>query len=55
MGEMINYTKFWSENLKRRDHSENLVVEGKTILKWILGKLRWEVADVGDQSRSSNP
>jgi hypothetical protein len=32
------HTKFWPENLKRRDHSEDLVVDGKIILEWILEK-----------------
>jgi hypothetical protein len=31
-------TEFRSENLKGRDHSENLGVGGRIILKWILGK-----------------
>jgi len=31
------HTKFWSENLKVRDHSKDLGVGGK-ILEWILGK-----------------
>jgi hypothetical protein len=31
--------KFWLESLKGRDHSENLSVAGRIILKWILGKL----------------
>jgi hypothetical protein len=30
--------KFWLESLKGRDHSEDLDVDGKIILKWILGK-----------------
>jgi hypothetical protein len=30
------YTKFWLENLKGRDHSEGLGVDGRTILEWIL-------------------
>jgi hypothetical protein len=30
--------KFWSENLKGRDHSEDLGVDEKIILEWILGK-----------------
>jgi hypothetical protein len=25
-------------NLKRRDNSEDLAVDGRTVLKWILGK-----------------
>jgi len=32
------HTKFWPENLKGRDHAEDLDVNGKIILKWILGK-----------------
>jgi hypothetical protein len=32
------YTAFWSENLKWRDHLEDLGVDGKIILEWILGK-----------------
>jgi hypothetical protein len=38
---MINMkinTIFWLENLKGRDFAEELVVDGKIILKWILGK-----------------
>jgi hypothetical protein len=31
-------TKFWSENLKGRDQSEELGVDGRIILKQILGK-----------------
>jgi hypothetical protein len=31
-------TKFYSEILKRRDHSVNVGVNGKIILGWILGK-----------------
>jgi hypothetical protein len=37
-GETINYTKFLSENLKGRNHLEDVGVTGKTILKWILKK-----------------
>jgi hypothetical protein len=32
------HTKFWSESLEGRDHLEDLVIDGKLILKWILGK-----------------
>jgi hypothetical protein len=31
------YIKFWSDNLKGRDHSEDLGVHGKIILKRTLG------------------
>jgi len=33
MGAMRNTYKIWSENLKVRDHSEDLDVDGKIILK----------------------
>jgi hypothetical protein len=29
---------FWLENMKGRDNSENLNVDGSLILEWILGK-----------------
>jgi hypothetical protein len=32
------YTKLWLENLKGKDHSNDLGVDGKIILQWILGK-----------------
>jgi len=32
------HTKFWSENLKGRDLSENLGLDWKIILEWILDK-----------------
>jgi hypothetical protein len=32
------HTRFWLENLKGRDHSEDLGIDGKIILEWILGK-----------------
>jgi hypothetical protein len=32
------HTIIWLENLKGRDHSEDLGVDGKIILEWILGE-----------------
>jgi hypothetical protein len=32
------HTELSSEKLKGRDHSEDLGVDGKIILEWILGK-----------------
>jgi hypothetical protein len=29
--------KFWSENLKVKDHKEDLDIDGRIILEWILG------------------
>jgi hypothetical protein len=29
------HTKFWSENLKERDHSEDKDVDRKIILEWV--------------------
>jgi hypothetical protein len=36
MAEMRNCRTFRSENLKGRDHSKNLGVDGRLILEWIL-------------------
>jgi len=32
------HTKFLSENLKGRDHFEDLGMDGKITLQWVLGK-----------------
>jgi hypothetical protein len=37
------HTIYWLENLKGRDHSEDLGIDGKIILEWILGKQGGEV------------
>jgi hypothetical protein len=34
----INAYMFWSENLKVGVHAEDLGVDGKITLEWILGK-----------------
>jgi hypothetical protein len=36
------HARFWSENQKRRDQSEDLSVDGKMILECILGEIGWE-------------
>jgi len=38
-------TKFWSENLNGSDHSEDLAVDGKIILEWILRETGSEGAE----------
>jgi hypothetical protein len=38
MGEMRNSYKIFVENLRGRDHSEDLGIGGRVILEWILGK-----------------
>jgi hypothetical protein len=38
MGEIRNTRKFWSENLKGTDQSEDLSIGGRIILEWILEK-----------------
>jgi hypothetical protein len=35
---MGDHTIFWLENLKGRDHSEDIHIVRKMILEWILGK-----------------
>jgi len=32
------HIKFWLKNVKGGDHSEDLGIDGKIILHWILGK-----------------
>jgi hypothetical protein len=39
------YTVFWLQSLKGRDHSEDLGVDGRIILEWILREIRWEAVD----------
>jgi hypothetical protein len=34
---------FWLENLKERDHSDELGIDGRIILEWILGKYGGEL------------
>jgi len=37
MGRSEMYTRYWSENLKGRDHSQDLGVDGRIILGRMLG------------------
>jgi len=32
------HIKFWSQNLKERDNSDDVGIDQKIILEWILGK-----------------
>jgi hypothetical protein len=42
----------WYENLNARDHSEDLGVDGKIILKWISEGVDWmHLPQEGDQWR----
>jgi hypothetical protein len=41
MGEMRNVRTLLSENLKGRDHSEDLGVDGEIILEWVMGERGW--------------
>jgi hypothetical protein len=43
MGRGEMRTKVWLGNLKGRDHSEDIGVGRRIILKWISGKLGWRV------------
>jgi len=36
------HTKFWSENLKGRNHSQDLGTDGKIILETDLMEIKWE-------------
>jgi hypothetical protein len=38
MGEIKNVYKIWFESVKERELLKGLVIDGKTRLKWILGK-----------------
>jgi hypothetical protein len=40
---MRNNTLFSLENLKGRDHSEDLGVDGRIIFEWFLGKMCGEL------------
>jgi hypothetical protein len=38
MGEIRHVYKFWLENLKGRDYSKDIGIDGKVILEWMLEK-----------------
>jgi len=42
-------TKFWLEKMKERDNLEDIHIDGKIILDWILEKERCEL-DTSDHS-----
>jgi hypothetical protein len=39
------HTILWLENLKGKGHLEDLGLDGRIILEWILGIIWWEGAD----------
>jgi hypothetical protein len=41
MGRGEEYTRFWWENIRKRDHLGDPGVDGRIILKWIFWK--WDV------------
>jgi len=41
-GEVVN-TGFWWQNLKERNHLEDLGVDKRIILKWIFKKYDWRL------------
>jgi hypothetical protein len=38
MGKMRMHAKVWSANLKKKERSEDLGVDGKIIVEWNIGK-----------------
>jgi hypothetical protein len=38
MRDVMNAYSIWLENLKGRNHSEDLSIDGRIILEWIFGK-----------------
>jgi hypothetical protein len=38
MGQKRNAYPFWSENMEERDHLQDLGIDSRIILKWILNK-----------------
>jgi hypothetical protein len=41
MGRRGMHIGYWWEIQKERDHWEDQDVDGWTILKWILGRMKW--------------
>ena len=35
------HREFWSRTVRERDHLEDLDVDGRMILKWILKEVEW--------------
>jgi len=48
-------TIFWLENMKGREHFEDLSVDGRVILEWILGEIRWAVGMAQDRDQCRGP
>jgi hypothetical protein len=47
------YKKFWSENVEEREQSEDLNVDERTVLYWMLKK-SWEVVDLVHLAQDRN-
>jgi len=45
MGEMRNAYKIFVGKPEGKTHSENLGIDGKILLDWILEEIRWEGVD----------
>jgi hypothetical protein len=37
------HIKFWSENMKGRHHAEDLDIDARIILEYVLGKQGWKL------------
>jgi hypothetical protein len=46
------HIQFGSDSLKERHHLEDLDVESRITLKWILKDIKWETSDLINQSHS---
>ena len=45
---------FWLGNVRERGHFQDLVVDGRSVLKWVCKAVRWVVVDRIDLAQSRN-